>query len=249
MTQGLLISVATEMEISPLLSLSSIVSREEKRNGQVLIKATLKGKSFRLIIAGPGVFNTLAGIIPVMETATPPSRILQTGIAGVFRQTGLGIGDIAVADSVRYIHTGIEPYPDEGPPLPLPFDLIPGQPETRTGSYPLLPALTGEATEIINKKMENSPYRTLHGPVITVSTITATPARADTLYTCYNPLMEAMEGSAAAHAATVYGAGFLEIRSASNITGVRDKTAWDIPLAARHACLACAALIEEMSFE
>ncbi len=43
--------------------------------------------------------------------------------------------------------------------------------------------------------------------------------------------MEAMEGAAALHVATLYHVPIIEIRAASNFVGERDKDKWDFPLA------------------
>ena len=57
--------------------------------------------------------------------------VIDVGIAGVFPDAGPVIGDLALAESETYLHTGV------GDDLPLPFDLIPGHNSTRTGLYPL----------------------------------------------------------------------------------------------------------------
>ncbi|MEU6315300.1 futalosine hydrolase [Streptomyces sp. NPDC047014] len=69
----------------------------------------------------------------------------------------------------------------------------------------------------------------LLAPVLTVSTVTGTAARAAEL-TARHPLAgaEAMEGFGVAEAAAAHGLPVLEIRAVSNAVGPRDRDAWRI---------------------
>ena len=49
------------------------------------------------------------------------------------------------------------------------------------------------------------------------------------------PLVESMEGAAAAHVCALYGVPFLEVRGISNLVGDRDRAAWDVEGAAARA--------------
>ncbi|NJP67024.1 futalosine hydrolase [Streptomyces spiramenti] len=72
------------------------------------------------------------------------------------------------------------------------------------------------------------------GPILTVSTVTGTAARAAEL-TARHPgaVAEAMEGFGVAEAATRAGVPVLEVRTVSNAVGPRDRAAWRIPDALR----------------
>ncbi|MEU2156491.1 futalosine hydrolase [Streptomyces sp. NPDC019396] len=69
----------------------------------------------------------------------------------------------------------------------------------------------------------------VHGPVLTVSTVTGTAARAAEL-TARHPRAagEAMEGFGVAEAAAAHGVPVTEIRAVSNAVGPRDRAAWRI---------------------
>jgi futalosine hydrolase len=82
------------------------------------------------------------------------------------------------------------------------------------------------------------------GPFVTVSTITATDDRARALYARYNPVVEQMEGAAAAHISLLYGIPFVEIRGVSNMAGKRERQAWDMPRACRNCCEALVSFIK-----
>jgi futalosine hydrolase len=81
------------------------------------------------------------------------------------------------------------------------------------------------------------------GPVLTVSTVTGTAARAAALAARHTgALAEAMEGFGVAEAAALHGVPVLEIRATSNPVGPRDRAAWRIPDALRVLGAAFAAL-------
>lgn len=65
------------------------------------------------------------------------------------------------------------------------------------------------------------------GPVLTVSTVTGTRARADELAARHGAVGEAMEGWGVLAAATPHGTPVLEVRAVSNVIGDRDPSTWD----------------------
>ena len=69
----------------------------------------------------------------------------------------------------------------------------------------------------------------LVGPIVTVSTVTGTAARAAQLAATHRPAAEAMEGAGVLAAAQAHGVPFLELRAISNPVGRRDRAGWDLP--------------------
>ncbi len=191
------------------------------------------------MITGPGVFNAVHALTVYLEKTTP-AMILQTGIAGVFRQTGLDIGDVAIATQEHYIHTGTRTDSLENDPLP--FDLIDTNPLSRKGIYPFEQDRVDRTHEILFWICSANKINIVKGPFITVSSITSSVKQADGLYSAFSPVMEAMEGAASAHIAALYGIPMIEVRAASNFVGERDKSKWDIDLATKQLGLACAGL-------
>ncbi len=191
------------------------------------------------MITGPGVFNAVHALTVYLEKTTP-AMILQTGIAGVFRQTGLDIGDVAIATQEHYIHTGTRTDSLENDPLP--FDLIDTNPLSRKGIYPFEQDRVDRTHEILFRICSANKINIVKGPFITVSSITSSVKQADGLYSAFSPVMEAMEGAASAHIAALYGIPMIEVRAASNFVGERDKSKWDIDLATKQLGLACAGL-------
>lgn len=237
MKTDLLILCATPAEMSYFLSAHPPKAERATRTGLKVFSGRLNDKAYDLMITGPGVFNAAHALTVYLEQASP-ALILQTGIAGVFRETGLAVGDVAVAAGEQYIHTGIAA--DSPIPGPLPFDLIDGLPASREGRYMFDPDRVAACHEGLSRGFEHTGIRVAKGPFITVSTLTASFDQAGRLHAALSPVMEAMEGAASAHIAALYRVPFLEVRAASNFTGERDKGKWDLERAAKHLEGACA---------
>lgn len=268
------------MEIRPLLDIGRIEKRYTSLSGRTIMSVDLSGTSFLLVITGVGVMNTAQALTSILEH-TRPAIVIQTGIAGIFHETGLAIGTVAVAQTDTYIHTGVENKDSTSPLLPLPFDLINENSKSRRGHYSMDEKMGQKAWQIIKsafhsppgtmEKLERPPQadptysstgfterpntpRTpkndiitplSRGNFITVSSITATKKTAAMLFSAFNPVMESMEGAAAAHVASLYKIPFLELRAASNYVGIRDKAQWNIPLAIDKTGIALESLLQK----
>jgi futalosine hydrolase len=125
---------------------------------------------------------------------------------------------------------------------PLPFDLIAGQQMTRQGAYMLDPDLAGSFTDLLSRSLGR---RVIQGPFITVSSITGSYEKAAALSQAFSPVMESMEGAAAAHVAALYQVPMVEIRAASNRVGERDKTRWDRKTAVQTVADICEIILKE----
>lgn len=242
---------------SPILIASAVAGETEAiaqaiENGRILalggrhaVQGKLFGKDVFLLITGPGMVNTAQALGAAMEYIRPP-LIIQCGCAGIFSQTTGRIGDIGIAERETDIHTGIEPLnPMDILPTPLPFSLL----ETDNGpvknTYPMDKDIIAKAFTLL-QNLNSDGSRVFKGPFITVSTITATDERAEKLFTALSPIMESMEGSAAAHVALHYRIPFLEIRAASNIVGKRDRDSWNLPLSFKNSARAVMHLIKHI---
>jgi len=234
-----LILSATQSEISYLTDRFPGDSKRLTKSGLPIISGYIHDTSYDLMITGPGVFNAAHALTVYLEQISP-SMILQTGIAGVFRQTGLHIGDVAIATRERYIHTGVE---RDGPEKdPLPFDLIKADPLSRKGIYLFEPDRIDFFRDRLSRALSCHEIKLTKGPFITVSAITSSFEQADRVYSVVSPVMEAMEGAASSHIAALYGIPFVEMRSASNFAGERDRAKWDIIRAAKQLGRVCACL-------
>lgn len=251
---SILVLAAVEEEVAVLAE-----SLEERRTewaaGRPLVLGRIQGRETLLMVGGPGMINAamiLTGILAGVPVWEWPVLVIQTGIGGAFPGSGLALGDVAVATTETDASLGMEP-PDGGPvPNPLPFPVVtypPGEPPSpdvtvrgkRPGSFILNKIVRRQAMKYLKAAFPDHPPA--EGPFLTVSTVTTTDERAEVLRAAFSPVMENMEGAAVAHVTAVMGLPLVEIRAASNMVGRRDRSAWDIPLAARNAQAAVKAVI------
>ena len=247
MNSDIIVSAAVEEELSKLID--KIESRVfSSVGGRRVANGYIKGKPVRAIITGPGSVNTVQSLSAAIETARP-SLIIQTGCAGAFRKSGLNIGDIGIATEEIDIQLGIESENGRLPLNELPFSTIKSNEIDLKNRYPLDIELVNQALETLTEVFEGKNIGVMRGPFVTVSTITATDRRAKDIYKHYSPCMEGMEGAGAAHLAIHYDIPFLEIRSASNFVGKRDRNSWNLPLAFERGAMAVLNLIRDFLSE
>ncbi|MFZ5571265.1 MAG: futalosine hydrolase [Thermodesulfobacteriota bacterium] len=209
-----------------------------------LMSGRLEGREIRLLVTGPGAANTLQAVTACIER-DPPAMMIQTGIAGAFGETRLQVGDLAVATEEIDVQLGIEPEAEDAAVVPLPFAVLAHQGATVTGRYPLPSRLVATALDVLRRRYQGREVLIQAGPFVTVATVTATEKRARRLFHQYGACMEAMEGAAAAHLSLHYDIPLLEIRAASNMTGRRDLTSWNIPLACSRCSEAVRIFLQE----
>jgi len=239
MKPDFLILCATHLEISHFLTLCPGTSKRLTKNGHTVISGKVGEKTYDLMISGPGVFNAACALTAYLEL-TSPAMVLHAGIAGIFKDTGMGIGDVAIATEERYLHTGVQAESLENDPLP--FDLIANDFSSRKGIYSFEKSLVDQYYDKLSHRFLNCNFNVEKGLFLTVSSITSSFERAAQLFNAFSPVMEAMEGSACAHAAKLYSCPMIEIRSASNFVGERNKSNWDMELAVKQLGAACASI-------
>ncbi len=226
----ILVSAATEGESAPF---TGMMEKPVKTvtGGREVVSGVLEGIQVRIIRTGPGLVNTVQALTAAIE-AGKPDLVIQAGCAGTFREAGMKIGDIGIASEEIDAHLGIEPEDGETGLGILPFPLVK---QKYTNRYPIDPDLADFAFAILEAAYGTAVKK---GPFITVSTITATDESAAHLHEMHGAIMENMEGSGAAHLALHYGLKFLEIRSASNLTGKRERESWELDQAFTKSALA-----------
>ena len=229
----ILIMAAVDGELSGLLKMISR-PRHSVIGSRNVVSGTMGNVLVKLLVSGPGMINAAQALTAVIEHEKP-LLIIQTGCAGVFRQSGLAIGDVGIATEEIDIHTGLESFSSNDIPEELPFAII-KMDEPIKNRYPVNNKLADEAFQILRSHKASSNFKIQKGPFVTVSTITASDKRADVLWKKFRPCMEQMEGAAAAHTAIIYHIPFIEIRSASNYVGNRDTDSWNPDLAFENSC-------------
>ncbi|RJP95192.1 MAG: futalosine hydrolase [Desulfobacteraceae bacterium] len=219
---------------------SAIVGKRNALSGR------LSGHQVMLLTTGPGMINTAQALTAAIEFQKP-ALIVQTGCAGAFHESGLQIGDVAIATREIDIHTGLEPVNGSVFPDPLPFSLFQNRDTEYTNYFSMDENLVADTLQVLQSVGVVNGFNVKKGPFITVSTVTTTDQRANDLFQHFKPCMEQMEGSAAAHTAMIYDIPFIEIRGASNMVGKRDKNSWNLPLAFQNAGIAVEAIMARVN--
>lgn len=200
-------------------------------------------KKIMHVISGIGKTNA-AHAVTVLILEFSPNLVINFGIGGAYPSSGLGLGDIAIADK--------EVYGDEGILLEDGFhttDAI-GIPFLEKGrkkyfnEFPLDKKFVKKAINFFRHELhfpippslrgDDRGVNIRSGTFVTVSATTGTDSRAGDLEKRFNAICESMEGAAVAHVCAMYGVPMLELRGISNIVEKRDKSKWEIKLAAEN---------------
>jgi len=245
MPPHILITAAMNQEIE---NLSQIMEKLNVAHigGRKTYQGSIGKRRIRILVTGPGSVNTVQAMTACIENSKP-ILIVQTGCAGAFQESGLQIGDIGIATEEIDIHLGIESEKPDTPLAELPFSVLGKGSAALKNRYPCSKPLSDLACKILADALTKEKINVQKGPFVTVSTITATEKKAKNLYSQFSAYMEAMEGAGAAHLSIHYNIPFLEIRSASNMVGKREKNKWDLDRAFRNSSKAVLAFIR--SFE
>jgi futalosine hydrolase len=206
----------------------------------VFYSGAVSAKRIIFGISGIGKTNAAHAVTVLIEKFSP-SCIVSFGIGGSYRSSGLGVGDIAVAEK--------EVYADEGVLL-------------KDGLHSLeitgIPLLKVRGRRYFNEfpadnrlsrlalKASGTVSKCRSGVFLTVSACTGTRKRAAELAAKFNPLCENMEGAAVAHICRIYGIPFVEIRGISNTVEDRNMKKWDIELASENCQTAVMQFLETL---
>ncbi|MEU0393432.1 futalosine hydrolase [Streptomyces sp. NPDC006208] len=197
------------------------LTRFEHAPGQ-LVDVLVAGVGPAAAAAGTAAALTAAVLGPVPATAptssgsrtqgspAPYDLVVSTGIGGGFAAHA-PLGSLVVSDAIVAADLGAQTPDGYLPVDELGFG--------RSVHHP--PA---ELSARLAKTLD-----AVYAPVLTVSTVTGSAARAAEL-TARHPhaAAEAMEGFGVAEAATAHGVPVVEIRAVSNAVGPRDRAAWRI---------------------
>ena len=156
---------------------------------------------------GPARAAAAAGTALAVQ---PFDLVVSAGVGGGFAGRA-GPGDLVLAD--RVVHA----------------DLGAGSPD---GFLPVDRLGFGSALTVLDAGLvarAAAATGAVVGPVVTVSTVTGTAARAAELAAAHRPAAEGMEGAGVLAAAAAHGVPFLELRAISNPVGPRDRAGWDLP--------------------
>lgn len=173
-------------------------------------------------VAGIGRTNAAAACAARLAEASgrgaPFAAVLSVGIAGALPGSGLGPGDVVVADACAYAEEGIA-LPD-------------GHADVRALGFPL-GDFEGNRVPVDPALLAALAHLGTVGTVATVATCSGTDVAAGSVRARTGAVAEAMEGAAAVHAARRAGTPGIEVRAVSNTTGDRAAQRWDVQAALR----------------
>ncbi|MEV7441633.1 futalosine hydrolase [Streptomyces sp. NPDC091204] len=177
--------------------------------GYLITRRDLPGIAFDVLVGGVGPAAAAAATATALALGEY-ELVVCAGIGGGF-EPAAPLGSLVVADAIVAADLGAETPEGFVDVSALGFGHSVHLPPTE------LAARAAEATGA------------LLAPVLTVSTVTGTAARAAEL-AARHPMAgaEAMEGFGVAEAAAAHGLPVLEIRAVSNAVGPRDRAAWRI---------------------
>ncbi len=167
---------------------------------------------------GVGVMSTALALGAFVATVGA-NRVVMVGSGGAFPESGLSVGDLAVASSEILSELGVCTAPGIGdaPRLGLPKL----SQEIRLDGK-LANSLLDAAARHANTRM---------GSFLSVVGVSADASQAEARGRRFRTLVENMEGYALALAGERFSIQVGEVRAISNMAGIRDKSAWNLPLA------------------
>lgn len=186
------------------------------------VALALAGTGHDVLAAGVGPAAAAAGTATALATAPGGARydlVVSAGIGGGFQPLA-PVGSLVVADAIVAADLGAQtPGAPDSPDAPDGFTPVDRLGFGRTVHVPP-EGLSRAVAEALGAA---------HGPVLTVSTVTGSAARAAELAARHpGAAAEAMEGFGVAEAAALHRTPVLEIRAISNPVGPRDRAAWQI---------------------
>ena len=201
--------------------------------GREWVSGKVGGEEVLLVATGIGAVNAAHALTCVLQ-GRRPAWVLQVGVGGAYPQSGLGIGDWALASEENYGDLGVrtEKGWQGGDVIGIPVldgDVV------RYNNFPLDGAWVQQAAGILPEAQV--------GPFVTVQECSGTDALGLERGARFGALCENMEGAAAAHLCALYGVPFIEVRAMSNMVERRDRERWDLPWAVERAQAAALVLL------
>jgi len=192
-----------------------------------------RGHRVTLAITGVGKSSAAWNCAAILESGVAGSVdcIINTGVCGAYGESGLDVGDLAVATSEIMGDEGVLTPQGWQSMVSISIPLMTHRGARYYNEFPLSQARSEQAVRLAATL--GIPLR--RGKFVTVSTCSGTQTRGDELASRFGAICESMEGGAVAQVAIAYDLPCLEIRGVSNRVEDRDLSAWNIPVAAEAA--------------
>lgn len=183
-------------------------------------RAGRKGEGWVWLECGIGKANT-AMTLAAYAQRHKVERAVLFGIAGAYQESGLNVGDVALASEEVQADLGVK---DGGMKrMGFPTLIVGGiSPLHFHNRFPLDKALSSDLAKRLDVPLKRFLTRDL---------VCETPTEARALAKKWEADLENMEGAAFAQACLWLGIRGAELRAVSNLAGIRDKTQWRVRLA------------------
>lgn len=189
---------------------------------------------------GIGKANAAHSVTVILENYDVKALIL-FGIGGAYMDSGLDIGDIAVAESESYGEEGVLTGDGWRSLEFIGFPLLKNEKEYYN-TFPLDPGLM----MIAANASKDCGFRVRSGNFVTVSQCSGTRLGGTLMKERWKGLCENMEGAAAAHICAMYGVPMVEVRGISNLIGDRNIMEWDMGTASSNCNKAVLELVKRL---
>lgn len=219
-----------------------------RQHGYDLYCGSLGGRAVCLLHTGVGKANAAAAVTALLACCRP-AAVVVVGCGGAYPDSGLGVGDLALATA--------EVYGDEGVLAPEGFrdmeaiglPLVEREGLRLFNHFSVDLLLLEKARVRLQAAAAESGWRLAEGPFVTVSTGSGTALAGAELARRTGGICENMEGAAAAQICVRHMVPFLEIRGISNLVEDRDLSRWDLKAGAEVAQRGVLALLAELDDE
>lgn len=224
----LLIVAATDDELAPLSAALRQTSELPLGGWTGAMAGMLENRAVVLVTTGVGKASA-AGSVATFASLVGPTAVLMTGIAGAYVGAFLAVGGAVCADSEFDLDAGLLSSTGMTSLAEVP---LPRLPAVRVGAEPAYERFATDAawTERLAAACGTVPVGFATSDAVSADLDVAAERAARS-----GASIESMEGAGAALVCARLGLPFAEIRGVSNVAGVRDKRAWDVPAAVRAA--------------
>ena len=223
-----LILGAIEKEIG-MLAAALRAQKKYEISGKAACEGLIGYSPVVTAVCGVGGVNTAQMVTACIERFGVTS-VVMVGCAGTYRDSGLSIGDVAVATEETYGHLGVLTRDEWQPFDATGLSLLPGGKAVQNNVFPLDRELCDRWLKAAQKAGNAAA-----GRFLTVDAVSGDDWTAEQRFGQFRALVENMEGAAAAHVCALYSIPFQEIRGVSNRAGDRDKRRWELDIAANAA--------------
>lgn len=219
---------ATQGELAPLLARLDHPSTISVLGTDAAWRGRLVGRSVVLAVCGVGTVAA-AGATVGLVARFDPSAVIMTGIAGAYVGAFVPVGGAVTASSEFDLDAGVGTITGMRSLATVPL---------ARGQGPAGPLYDQVVTDPAWRDRLAAASGTVALPFATSDAIAGDLDTAAERASRSGASVESMEGFGAALACARLDVPFAEIRGVSNVAGVRDKEAWDIPGAVRAATTA-----------